>query len=67
LNDQQGVFVARENLDSGELPCQPTGTLDKNKSRHAITILRTPEEVYLFWRNFENLALFMKDLKSVQG
>jgi uncharacterized membrane protein len=60
--------VEREN---GELtgpiaPIQPTGTIDKSKSRHAVTISRPPEDVYLFWRRFENLPLFMKDLKEVE-
>jgi len=27
---------------------------------------KTPEELYQFWRNFENLPMFMKHLKSVQ-
>ncbi len=44
-----------------------TGTLDKNKSRHAITILRSREQVFAFWRNFENLATFMKDVKRIQS
>ncbi|MHA3772982.1 SRPBCC family protein [Verrucomicrobiota bacterium sgz303538] len=30
-----------------------------------ITINRSPEEVYQFWRNFENLPRFMKYLESV--
>jgi uncharacterized membrane protein len=36
------------------------------KSRHAVTINRTPQEVYSFWRDFKNLPLFMKDLAQVQ-
>ncbi len=35
-------------------------------SHHAVTILKTQEEVFKFYRNFQNLALFMKDLKQVQ-
>jgi uncharacterized membrane protein len=31
----------------------------------AITINRSPEEVYNFWRNFENLPQFMQHLESV--
>jgi uncharacterized membrane protein len=31
----------------------------------AITIGRSPEEVYRFWRNFENLPRFMQHLSSV--
>jgi uncharacterized membrane protein len=32
----------------------------------AITVNRPPEEVYRFWRNFENLPQFMAHLESVQ-
>lgn len=42
------------------------GTLDKAKSRHAITIARPVAEVYTFWRDFSNLSRFMKDLSEVQ-
>jgi uncharacterized membrane protein len=32
-----------------------------------VTILtKTPEELYHFWRNFENLPTFMKHIKSIQ-
>src|SRR5436309_2455902 len=31
----------------------------------AVIVERTPEELYRFWRNFENLPRFMKHLKSV--
>ncbi len=33
--------------------------------RTSITINRTPEEVYTFWRRLENLPLFMEHLESV--
>ncbi|WP_406815051.1 SRPBCC family protein [Mycobacterium sp. M23085] len=33
--------------------------------RAAVTVWRKPEEVYSFWRNFENLPSFMYHLKSV--
>jgi uncharacterized membrane protein len=33
----------------------------------AITINRSPEEVYRFWRDFQNLPRFMKRLESVQA
>ncbi len=32
---------------------------------HAITINRTPKELYRFWRNFENLPRFMQHLEAV--
>lgn len=31
-----------------------------------ITIARPPEDVYAFWRNFENLPRFMQNLESVR-
>ena len=34
--------------------------------RKAITINRSPEEVYRYWRNFENLPRFMVHLESVR-
>ncbi len=32
---------------------------------HAVTIDKAPEELYRFWRNFENLPRFMEHLQSV--
>src|ERR671939_1070996 len=32
----------------------------------SVTINRSPEELYRFWRNFENLPRFMSHLKSVR-
>ncbi|MGI9041862.1 MAG: SRPBCC family protein [Gemmatimonadales bacterium] len=34
--------------------------------KQVITVNRSPEEVYTFWRDFENLPLFMEHLESVQ-
>lgn len=36
------------------------------KVETSVTINKTPEELYRFWRNFENLPQFMKHLESVQ-
>jgi uncharacterized membrane protein len=36
------------------------------KVEKAITINRSPEELFHFWRNFENLPRFMTHLKSVR-
>jgi len=33
----------------------------------SVTIQKTPEELYRFWRNFENLPHFMNHLQSVQN
>jgi uncharacterized membrane protein len=45
--------------------------LEKNpdqdyKTRHAITIGKSPHEVFTFFRDFRNLPFFMKDLTSIQ-
>lgn len=42
-----------------------SGTVDDNKSRHAITIGRPLDDVFKFWRNLQNLPKFMKDLDAV--
>jgi uncharacterized membrane protein len=34
---------------------------------HAVTVNRSPEELYRFWRDFQNLPRFMKHLKSVRA
>lgn len=36
-----------------------------NKVARAVTIQKPPEELYRFWRNFENLPQFMQHLQSV--
>ena len=43
-----------------------TDKSEEPKSRHAITIGKTPYEVYSFFRDFKNLPLFMKDLQSIR-
>jgi uncharacterized membrane protein len=35
------------------------------RAERVITIMRSPEELYTFWRNFENLPRFMHHLESV--
>ena len=42
---------------------EASGTKEVTK---AITVNRSPDEVYRFWRNFENLPQFMSHLESVQ-
>lgn len=39
---------------------------DGDQSRRAITIRRSPAEVYAFWRDFRNFPLFMKDVAEVR-
>ena len=45
----------------GRIPLSPRGI----EVRRAITIARPPDEVYRFWRNFENLPRFMAHLERV--
>jgi uncharacterized membrane protein len=40
--------------------------VDKNMHFYAVTIDRAPMDVFNFFRNFENLPLFMKDLTLVE-
>lgn len=35
--------------------------------KQQVTINRSPEELYQFWRNFENLPRFMRHLESVRA
>lgn len=48
------------------LPLQRPLKLDRHKIHHSITVRRSPKEVYEFWRNFENLPRFLKDVVDVQ-
>jgi uncharacterized membrane protein len=43
-----------------------TATGGTNKVRKSLIINRSPEEIYQFWRNFENLPRFMPHLEAVQ-
>ncbi len=36
------------------------------KVEQSVTVDKSPEELYRFWRNFENLPRFMDHLESVQ-
>ena len=46
--------VANEGADKGIV-----------RTRHSITVGKSPEECYAFWHNFENLPKFMRHLESV--
>ena len=37
-----------------------------SQTSYAVTVGRSPEEVYGFWRDFENLPTFMRHLESVE-
>lgn len=51
------------NIDSAHSNSWASGKIDINKS---VTINKSPEELYNFWRNFENLPKFMNHLESVK-
>jgi uncharacterized membrane protein len=44
---------------------QPTASRDIDITR-AVTVNRSPEDAYAFWRNLENLPRFMQNLASVR-
>lgn len=45
---------------------EATGMNQSIKVEKTVTIDKSPEELYRFWHNFENLPNFMKHLKSVK-
>jgi len=46
----------------GKTPKALTGTV---RVKRAVTVNRSPADIYQYWRNFENLPTFMKHLESV--
>lgn len=44
-----------------------TATQEGIKVERVVTIEKSPEELYRFWRNFENLPRFMEHLESVKA
>jgi uncharacterized membrane protein len=55
-------------IDTSEHNTQIATSVSHNqgiKVTRAVTIQKSPEELYSFWRNFENLPRFMQHLKSV--
>jgi uncharacterized membrane protein len=61
MYDLLGVNTAGET--DNPLVSVPAGK--GTKVEKSVTINRSPEEVYRFWRNFENLPRFMNHLESV--
>lgn len=45
---------------------EKTGMTDSIKVEKTVTINKSPEELYHFWHNFENLPRFMKHLNNVK-
>lgn len=50
-------------INTAEGKNSASGKINVNKS---VTIEKSPEELYAFWRNFENLPRFMSHLESVK-
>ena len=64
-----GHCAVKERLAAPEAKVRHTETLASDagvKVEHAVTINRPIEDVYSFWRSFENLPLFMHHLKQVE-
>lgn len=57
--------TALDIFDAQKLSTRP-GADGAMVAEKTITINRSPEELYKFWRNFENLPRFMSHLESVQ-
>jgi uncharacterized membrane protein len=55
--------ICAQQLSSGSSNGTTTGGM--NQVRKSLIINRTPEELYQFWRDFENLPQFMPHLESV--
>ena len=54
--------IQKRNMAAGQLDQK----VDDKKSHHAITVRKSTQELYTFWRNFENLSKFMKDVESIK-
>jgi len=57
-----GVRMARNGKNGHHAEEQPLGNLKVSK---AITVNRSPDEVYAYWRDFGNLPRFMDNVESV--
>jgi uncharacterized membrane protein len=57
------LCAQRLSRDEGEIEANGS---DGIHVQQTITVDRSPEEVYGFWRNFENLPTFMRHLASVE-
>lgn len=56
------------NIDTSPKETQNATSIQHNQGimvTRAVTIQKSPEELYHFWRNFENLPRFMQHLQSV--
>lgn len=64
IQKQNELRTQKAKLISAKLQSRK-GIYDDVDSHFAVTIGKTPREVFQFYRNFENLPYFMKDLKSI--
>ena len=64
LYEALGLSSARDEGDDGRNVSVPYGK--GIRVEESVTINRPPDELYRFWRNFENLPRFMSHLNSVQ-
>jgi uncharacterized membrane protein len=61
-------IIAAQELSKRAAPTNWTSTPDGGiRVRRSVTIGKEPQEVYAFWRNFENLPRFMQHLESVKN
>lgn len=69
-----GALIARavrsraggKDEDGDHSPAASVGHKEGVRVEKTLTINKTPEELYRFWRNFENLPRFMDHVESVQ-
>ena len=59
-----GITSVRDDDDGGRQVSVPYGK--GVKVEKSVTINATPEKLYTFWRNFENLPRFMNNLEKVE-
>lgn len=60
-------LYAKLGIDTSGSSADPSDYYDKGVHvEHAFTVRKMPAELYNFWRNFENLPRFMKQLESVR-
>jgi uncharacterized membrane protein len=59
------VMCARELSSQPDTPLRQEAERGILHTREGITVMRPVQEVYAFWRNFENFPQFMRHLESV--
>lgn len=62
----EAIGLNRSGSYSGDNPNVSVGGGQGVKVEKSVTINRSPEELYTYWRNFENLPRFMNHLESVK-